>query len=103
VIIAVAAVIVVQVPLNDVVGVVAMRRPFVPAIGAVPVLCVMSSALVLRSTGIRIGRVHSQRMFIHVVAVDVVQMAIVKIIGVAIVHHALMSAAGIVLVGMLFV
>jgi hypothetical protein len=98
-----AAMIVVQVTLDDVIGVVTMRGAFVPAIGAMPVLRVMSPTVVLRSTSVRIGRVHSQCMLIHVIAVDVVQMTIVKIIRVAIMYYALMSAAGVVLVGMLFV
>jgi hypothetical protein len=42
-------------------------------------------------------------MLIHVIAVDVVQMTVMEIVGMAVVHHALMSATGVVLVGMPFV
>ena len=90
-VIAVAAVIVVQMPLNDVIGVVTMRGAFVPAIGSVPVLRIMTSTVVLRSTCIRIGRVHSQRMLIHVVAVDMVQMTIHEVINVVPMGHCLMA------------
>ena len=102
-VVAVAAVIMVQMPLNQVIEVVTVRSALVPAIGAVSVLRLVSSTAVLRRTGIRVGRIDRKRVLIHMVAMNAMQMPIVKIIGVSIMHDALMSAAGVVLVRMAFV
>ena len=87
VIVAVSAMRMVQMAVHQVINMIAMRHGFVAAVGTVSVLLLMSRAIVVRRAFLRIRRGHLNLMVVHMVAVSVMQMAIVKIIRVAIVFH----------------
>jgi hypothetical protein len=90
-----------QPAINQIVHMVSVRHRRVPAVGAVN----MISRMPLRpvSAGVRVRRVDRNHMFIHVIAVHVMQVTIVQVIGVALVFDGKVAATGPVLVGMVFV
>lgn len=93
-VIAVTVVRVVEMALDQVIGVVAMRHRRMATAGAVGVTGgVAGAAMVRRALG-RIGRVDPDRVFIDVIAVDVVQVPVVQIVDVAGVQDGGMAAAG---------
>jgi hypothetical protein len=75
----------VQMAAHQVVNMVAMRHGFMAAVCAVSVLLFMGRAAVVRRAFLRIRRGHLDPMVVHMIAVSVMQVAIVKIIGVAVV------------------
>lgn len=100
VVVAMAIVRMMQPAIDQIVHMVSVRHRRVPAVGAVS----MISRMPLRpvSAGVRVRRVDRNHMFIHVIAVDVVQVAVVQIIRVARVFYGNVAATGPVLVGMVF-
>jgi hypothetical protein len=66
---------------------VAMRHGFVAAIGTVSVGPLIGGAALVRCAFLRIRRGHLNLMVVHMIAVSVMQVSIVKIIGVAVVFH----------------
>jgi hypothetical protein len=84
----------VQVPVHQIIDMVAVRDRLVPAAGAVLV-----GALCFGRAAGRIGRVYSDDMLVDVVAVHVVQVAVVQIVDVAIMADSDVTAIGAVLVG----
>ena len=90
VVVAVIAVWMMQSAINQVVHVIAMRNGSVTAIGTMNVLPVVAFRTERALVGIR--GTDGDGMFVHVVAVRMMQMAIVKIIHVPIVHDGDMSA-----------
>ena len=86
-IVAVSAVRVVQMAIHQVINMVAMRHGFVAAVGTVSVGLPMGSAAVVRRAFLRIRSGDLNLMVVHMIAVSVMQVAIVKIIGVAVVFH----------------
>jgi hypothetical protein len=87
VVITVVAVRVVEVIADQVVGVIAVRHRFVPAALTMTVIVVVRAATVLRRTIRRILSIHSQLMLIDVIAVRMMQVAVVKEVGVTVVDH----------------
>jgi hypothetical protein len=87
VIIAMSAVRMVQMAIHQVINVVAMRNGFVAAVRTVSVGFLMGCTAVVRRTFVRIRSCHLNVMVVHMIAVSVMQMAIMKIIGVAGVFH----------------
>lgn len=85
---------VVQVAVDQVVDMVAMRHGLVAATGAVNMVGSMAAAGVARRTERRIRRIAGDHMLVDVVAVDVVQVAIMQIVDVAIVPDRRVTAAG---------
>ena len=85
--VAVSAVRMVQMTLHQVVNMVAMRHGLVAAVSPVSVGLLMGAAAVVRRAFLRIRRAHFNLMVVHMTAVGVMQVAIVKIIGVAVVFH----------------
>jgi hypothetical protein len=80
VIVAVAVVRVVEVTLDQVIGVIAVRHAGVAARGAVDMVGgVAGAAMVRRALG-GVARVDGDRVLIDVIAVDVVQVSIVKVV-----------------------
>jgi hypothetical protein len=77
----------VQVAIHQVINMVPMRYGFVTAIGAVSVSLLMGGATVVWRAFLRIRPGHVNLMVVHMIAVSVMQVAIVKIICVAIVFH----------------
>jgi hypothetical protein len=63
----------------------------------------MAATIVSRLAGVGIGAVDRQEMFINMIAMDVMQMAFVQIIGVAVMLNGRVTAAGVVLVRMIVV
>jgi hypothetical protein len=92
VIVAVIAVRMVQMAIHQVIDMIAMRHGFVPAVSTVSVLLLMSRAAVVRRAFLRIRRGNLDLMVVHMIALSVMQVAIVKIIGVAVVFHGRVSA-----------
>ena len=86
-IVAVSAVRVVQMAIHQVINMVAMRHGFVAAVGTVSVGLPMGSAAVVRRAFLRIRSGDLNLMVVHMIAVSVMQVAIVKIIGVTVVFH----------------
>ena len=89
---------VVQVAIDEVVNVVAMRHGFVAATGAVDVSRFVAAAVVVRRAGIRVGGADGDAVFMNVVAMRVVQVAVVQVIDVAVVLDGGVAAARAVLV-----
>ncbi len=77
----------VQMPVHQIVGVVAVGHGFVPAVRAVHMRLLMTAALVSRSAQRRIVAADGYAMLLNASRGGVVQMAIVQIIGVALVLY----------------
>ena len=82
-----------QVAVNQVVHMVAMRNLLMAASGTVDMSTIMPGTSVTWCALGRIRRIDLQRMLVNMRTVDVVQMAIVQIIGMAIVVYGQMTAA----------
>jgi hypothetical protein len=95
----VVAVRVVQVTVDQVVGMVAVRNRLVTTLGTVPVSIGVPAAVVVRSASPRVERAHWDPMFVHVATVGVMQVTVVQIIRVIFVLHRGVSARGSVHVG----
>ena len=93
---------VVQVPLHQVVHVVSMRHGFMPAVGPMDVIGLVRSAVMVRSASILVCFAFLQFVLVNVVSVNVMQMAVVEVIGMAIVLDARMAAIGAVTMDMPF-
>ena len=76
-----------QMAIHQVIHMVAMRHDFVAAIGTVSVGLLIGGAALVRRAFLRIRRGHLNLMVVHMIAVGVMQVAIVKIISVAVVFH----------------
>ena len=94
VVVAVIPVRVVQVPIDEVVDVVAVRNGFVPAVRAVDVSLVVPGAGVSGGAVRRVPLADLDHMLIDVVFVDVVQVPVVKVVDVAVVHDGGVPAVG---------
>ena len=97
-VVAVVAVRVVQVAIDEVVDVVAMRHRFVAAAGAVHVSRFVAAAVVFRRAGVRVGGTDGDDVFVNVVAMRVMQVAVVQVINVAFVLDGGVAAVRAVLV-----
>jgi hypothetical protein len=83
VVVAVAVVRVVEVALDQVVDVIAVRHAGMSAGGAVNVVGGVAGAAVVRRALRRVGRVDGDRVLVDMIAVDVVQVPVVEIVDVA--------------------
>ena len=75
VVVTMALVRVVQMTLDEIVDVVAMRHGFMPAASAMHMRGIMPSAAVVFRTILRVGRGDLDPMLVHMIAVHVVQIA----------------------------
>ncbi len=91
-VIAMAAVRMVQMAVHDVVGVIAVRDRLMAAIGAMFVRFFVSAAIVGRSASRRVGGGDFKRVLFDRAALQVVQVAVVQVIDVSLVHDARVSA-----------
>ena len=98
VIVAVPPVRMVQVPRDEVVDMIPVLHCFVAATGAMLVSLVVRAARVGRRAGGRVWPADCKRMLIDVIVVHVVQVPVVEVVGVTIMLHGLVAAAGAVLV-----
>ena len=96
-IVAVTSVRVVQMPGHQIIHVVAVRHSVVPAVWSVRVVLGVLAAVVLRRAARRVARVDGEAVIVDVIAVHVVQVAVVKVIRMVAVSHRLMAAPGFVL------
>jgi hypothetical protein len=103
VIIAVVVVRVMQVILDQVINVIAMRNSLVPAVRAMNVILVVSPTVVVGSAVRRIGAAHLNLVLVDMITLNIVQMAVVKIIDMAIVLHRRMPAGRTMSVAVAFV
>jgi hypothetical protein len=98
VIVAMAAVWMVQVAIDQVVDMVAVRHGFMAAARTVLVTSLMAAAIVIRRAGVGIAAAHFDHMFVEMVFVRVMQVAIVEIVHVIAVPDRGVAAARTVLV-----
>lgn len=91
--IAVAAMGMVEVPGNQIVHMVAVRHRFMSAVRTVNVVRGVAGAFVARRTVVGIGSAHGNRMLIVVVAMMVVQVAIVQKINMVFMNNTGVAAA----------
>ena len=93
VVVAVATVSVMEVAVHQVVHVIAVRHGFVSASGAMLVACLVGTAPVIGGAVSRVRTADRQLVLIHVVRVGVMEMAIVQVVGMAVVAHGQVTAA----------
>ncbi len=101
VVVAVARVRVVQVPVDEVVGVIGVRHGVVPAARAVVVREVMRRADVPQRALRGVGGCDAHGVLVDVIAVRVVHVPVVQVIRVALVFYRLVTAAGPVVVSVI--
>lgn len=102
-IVAVAAVRMVQMAIDKIIHVAAVRNGFVAAITSMNVSGVMTGAGMAGRAGVRIGGVYRQVMLVEVVAVGLMEVAVVNVVGVAVVLDGGVAATGAVHMGMVVV
>lgn len=93
VVVAVGAVVVVQVLPDEVVHVIAVRDRFVTAVRSVDVIVGVFRAVVRRRAAIVVGGANGDDVLVDMRLMRVVQVAIVEVVGVSIVGHRGVSAA----------
>ena len=86
-VVTVAAVLTVKMPVDEIVGVIAVRNRFVPALCAVLMLGTVTRAGVTAVAGRRILCVDGNVVLVDVVVMPVVHMTVMKVIGVPLVPH----------------
>jgi hypothetical protein len=89
-----AAMGVMEVSIDQVVHVIAMRNRFVATSGPMHVGSIMTPAAVLRRAPVRIGRWDFDDMFVDVVAVHVMQLPVMQVVDVTVVADGGMPAIG---------
>ena len=92
-VIAVVAMDMVQVPVDQIVHMVAVGDGFVPTARPMHVIGVMASALVCRRASIRVGFRHRDDMLVDVVAVGVVQVPVMEVVNVPFMLDGLVTTA----------
>jgi len=100
VIIAMVAVRMMQVAVYQIIDVIAMRNRLMPATRTMHVVGGMSAAAMVRGANLRIGLGYGDDVLVHVIAVRMMQMAVVQIIHVTVMDDCRVSAVRAVLVGM---
>ncbi len=103
VVVTMVAVRVVQVAVDQVIDVIAMRHRLMAAAGTVDVILVMAATAVSRRTLGRVGRGYRQLVLLNHSRFLMVQVAIVQVIDVAFVDDARVTATRSVLMGMISV
>jgi hypothetical protein len=93
VVIAMIAVRMMKASLYQVVNMVIMRNRRVPAVGAVNMVFRMFSGGKSGSAFVRIGRINGNRVFVHMIAVRMMEMAVMKIIHMSFMFDGRVSAA----------
>lgn len=91
-IVAVPVVLVVEVPRNQVVGVISMRHRRVAAPRAVAVVLRVATAGVRRRARRGIRPIDGDGVLVDVIAVDVMEVTVMKVVDVAVVRDRLMAA-----------
>lgn len=99
-VVAVVPVMMVQVPIDKVIDMIAMRYGLVPAIRAVNVLFVMPRTIMGRRALVGIGRAHFYSMIVHLTSVLMVQVSVMQVIRVAVMLYGGVAAVRPMLVGL---
>ena len=86
-----------QVPVNQVIDVIAVRYGLVAATGSMFMALFVAAAIVVRSCGCRISRVNWNHVLVHVPLMQIMQVPVVEIVRVSLVLNSGMSTAGAVL------
>lgn len=86
-----------QVTVDDIVGVIAMRDGGMTAVGRMDVAGGLFRRAVSGSAGVGIGGTDGNGVFVHVPAMTVMQVAVIKVVGVTVMSDGEMTAAGTVL------
>jgi hypothetical protein len=81
-----------QVAINQIVHMVAMRHRFMAASGSMLVVCIVTSATMLRSALVGIGRADLDDMLIDMVAMHVMEMPVVEVVDMAVMQDGRMTA-----------
>lgn len=100
VIVAVVAVRVMEMPLDQIVDVVAMRNRLMAALGAVLVLAGVPATAMLWGAGARIAGAHGDDVLVDVIAMHMVQMPVVQVVDMGVMLNRGVPATGAVFVGM---
>ena len=85
-------VVMMQMPRDEVIEMITVWDALVPACWAVDVRSVVAAAIVIRCTRRRICPVYGNRMLIYVAGMQMMQMAIVKVVGMIFMNHCHMAA-----------
>jgi len=91
-----------QVAIHKVINVIAVRNSLVSAVLAMNMSRLMPTASMLRCTYRRIGDAYLQHMLIHMITMRMMQVAIVKVIGVAVMFDCSVTTASVVLMVVFF-
>lgn len=102
-VVAMSAMRMVQMPVDQIVDMVAVRHGLVSAARTMPVVLRMAIAGMVRGAGGRIARVDVQDMLVDMIAVRMMKVTVVKIVYVVAVPYGDMAAAGAMLVWMIVV
>ena len=97
-IVAMVAMLMMQVSLDEVVGVVAVRDRLVAAVGTVLVACVVATARVIWRAGARIGLRHRDRVIVDVPLVRMMHVPVVQVVRMPLVRDRRVPATRTVLV-----
>lgn len=100
VVIAMAAMRVMEMSVDEIVDVISVRNRFMAATGTMLMPGLVTGAEVIRRTSRRIGVTHLDHVLIDVIAVRLMQVAVVQVVDVIAVLDGDMAAAGAVNVGM---
>lgn len=103
VVVAMVTVRVMQMTIDQIVHVVAVGHGLMPTARAMHMAGLVTLATVLRRAGIGVGSRYGNHMLIHVVAMRVVQVAVVQVVNVAIMHDGRVAAVRAMLVSVVLV
>lgn len=90
----------VQMPINQVVGVVAVRHGFVSATRPMHMARFVSRATMIGRAAVRIGRRNFERVLVDMITVDMVKVTVMQIIDVPVMLHGRVAAGRAMLVRM---
>ena len=86
------SVVMMQMPRDEVIEMITVRDALVSACWPVDVRSLVAAAIVIRCTRRRICPVYRDRMLIYVAGMQMMQMTIVKVIGMIFMNHCRMAA-----------
>ena len=84
----------VQAPVDEIVGVIAMRHRFVTASRAVAMRRIMAAATVFRAAAVRVGGTDFDDVLVDMPVVWVLQMTVIQVVQVPLVANRKMATAG---------
>lgn len=94
VVVTVAIMLVVQMPVDQVVDVIAVGHRRVTAVGAVHVVTFVSATVVALGAGVGVGAADLDAMFVYMIAVGMMQMSVVEVVDMSVVLDGDVAAVG---------